>query len=661
MAKTLVEEGGPDANLRDRVDGPGARVGDLLPAVPVGVVVLALLATIWPDGAFDVRRWALLAMLVMGVLIVGALTNGGVRRPPALGAALLWAFAVWAALSMIWGQSPGLAWESAGRSALYAGLVTLPALAIPRRRDAGTVGALLIGGLAAVVFIALITTAIRGDEVFVAGRLNSPLDYRNGVAMLMAAAAWPLVCTAAAPTLPGALRIVGGALAGGALGLGYLTQSRGTLIALVIGGIAVLALGPDRRRRFWLAVVLAAGVAVLAHSLNAPYHAFIDNPAADLSADLRTAARAVAGLIILGAALGGVAWLWDRARPGAGVKRTAHLVGDIAIAVLVVAGIAGGLAKIGNPVSYADDKIHEFKTLEPTPAKSSRLGTVGGQRYDLWRVALDEWKDKPLQGVGAGSYAFDYFRDRKTNRNLSDAHSLPLTLLAETGLVGFLLFVGGVVAILVAIARGARRLAPERRRWPAALAGIGMAVLGQSLVDWPQLLPGLFGIALLGLALAARMLGDPDQEAAGPVPADRGGQLRFAMLGRIAPILPALVAVVGVALLYMADARIRDARVATSPTARLDDAKGAAGLNPASITPLYLEAGAEEDLGHPALARARLLKALHREPDNFATMGLLGDFEVRHGDKAAAHRWYERALQRNPQDVGLQDLVRRTS
>jgi O-Antigen ligase len=661
MAKTLVEEGrAVGTNFRDPAQGSRIRPGELLPAVPVGLVVIGLLATIWPDGAFALRRWALLTLLVMGVLIVGALTNGGVRRPPALGAALLWGFAVWAALSMIWAQSADLAWETAGRSALYAGLVTLPALALPRRRDAGTVGALLIAGLAAVVAIALITTAIRGEDVFVAGRLNSPLDYRNGVAMLMAAAAWPLVCTAAAPTLPGALRITGGALAGGALGLGYLTQSRGTIIALVIGGIAVLALGPDRRRRFWIAVALAAGVAALAHSLNAPYHAFVDAQA-DFGPALRTAARAVAGLVILGAAVGGVAWLWDRARPGAGVKRTAHLAGDIALAVLVVAGIAAGIAKVGNPVSYANDKVHEFKTLEPATATSSRLGSVGGQRYDLWRIALDEWKDKPLQGVGAGSYAFGYFQHRKTNRNLSDAHSLPLTLLSETGLVGFLLFAGGVVAILVAIARGARRLAPESRRWPAALAGVGMAVLGQSLVDWPQLLPGLFGLALLGLALAARMLGDPDQEAAAPAPADRGGQLRFAMLGRVAPIIPALVAVVGVALLYMADARIREARAARTPHARLDDAKGAAGLNPASITPLYLEAGAEEELGRPGAARARLVKALHREPDNFATLGLLGDFELRQGDRAAAHRWYRRALQRNPLDVGLQDLVRRTS
>jgi tetratricopeptide (TPR) repeat protein len=212
----------------------------------------------------------------------------------------------------------------------------------------------------------------------------------------------------------------------------------------------------------------------------------------------------------------------------------------------------------------------------------------------------------------------------------------------------------------VAIVRGARGLAPHRRRWPAALAGIGMAVLGQSLVDWPQLLPGLFGLALLALALAARMLGDPDQEAAAPATADRGGALRFAMLGRVAPILPAIVAVVGIGLLYMADARIRDARVAATPRARLDDAKSAAGLNPASITPLYLEAGAEEDLGRAPVARARLLKALHREPDNFATLGLLGDFELRQGNRAAAHRWYRRALRRNPLDVGLQDLVRRT-
>ena len=40
---------------------------------------------------------------------------------------------------------------------------------------------------------------------------------------------------------------------------------------------------------------------------------------------------------------------------------------------------------------------------------------------------------RPLQGVGEGNYAFGYYEQRKTDRNLTDPHSLPVRLLAETG------------------------------------------------------------------------------------------------------------------------------------------------------------------------------------------------------------------------------------
>lgn len=156
------------------------------------------------------------------------------------------------------------------------------------------------------------------------------------------------------------------------------------------------------------------------------------------------------------------------------------------------------------------------------------------------------------------------------------------------------------------------------------------------------------------------MLAAEEPAAPAPVEADRGGAFRWTLLARIAPIVPALVAIVGVAMLYIGDAHVRDARAAATAQAELRDARSAAGANPLSITPLYLEAGAEESLGRYAAARGRLLAALRREPDNFATLGLLGDFELRRGNRAAAHRWYARALAKNPRDIGLRELVRRT-
>ena len=76
----------------------------------------------------------------------------------------------------------------------------------------------------------------------------------------------------------------------------------------------------------------------------------------------------------------------------------------------------------------------------------------------------------PLIGVGEGSYPQRYYVERKTDRNLSTPHSLPIAVLAETGLVGLLLLLALPVAAVVAVARGWRALppppgGPRRRCW----------------------------------------------------------------------------------------------------------------------------------------------------------------------------------------------------
>ena len=138
---------------------------------------------------------------------------------------------------------------------------------------------------------------------------------------------------------------------------------------------------------------------------------------------------------------------------------------------MIVAALAvGALVRAGNPVTYAEGKWDEFTPVETSTASGTRLGTVGGPRYDIWRVALDQFREAPLAGSGEGSYRFAYYRERRTDRNLADAHSLPLQLLAETGLVGFGLFALWIVALAAAIVRRARFATPRERIWIAGLA-----------------------------------------------------------------------------------------------------------------------------------------------------------------------------------------------
>jgi O-antigen ligase len=88
------------------------------------------------------------------------------------------------------------------------------------------------------------------------------------------------------------------------------------------------------------------------------------------------------------------------------------------------------------------------------------------QRFEIWKVARAIYADHPVTGVGLGAYASThgkYARSsefKATARGRKDAHSTYLTLLAETGTVGFLLFValfGGVVLRAERVRRRARR------------------------------------------------------------------------------------------------------------------------------------------------------------------------------------------------------------
>lgn len=623
---------------------------EAIAAAPLLLVGLLTLVAVWWDGAFDMRYWAPLTLLSLALLL--GLTLAGTLSPPERGPltvaiAAIWAFAAYTMLSAAWSESAAAAWEGAARAIFYAAIFTLAIITPASARGRLWIGAGLVLGVVATGLVAEARLLAGDTGAFLAGRLNDPIGYRNGTAALFSFAAWPLIGFAARRGYASGFRAAAVAAAVLTIGLAFLTQSRGMLIGLACGGIVSLAIGPDRLRRSWLALALLAAIGLGSGGLLAPYDGSDSGTAAAVAADIREAGTALALLCAGSFLVALLAFVFDNGLRSPELARGLRGAAAGGLVVLVSAAAVVALVKAGDPVSYAQDKWDEFAQVEASTATGTRLGTVAGPRYDIYRVALDQFSEAPIAGAGEGSYRFAYYRERRTDRNLADAHSLPLRLLAETGLIGTGLFALWLVATAFAIGRRARLATPGWRAWIAGLAAAGTVVVAQSAVDWLWLIPALFGLAVLALGLAVR--GEEDV-----------GKPSWSLASR-APIAIALVAALfSVGALFLSGVYVRKARqqALTSPQASLSSARTAATLDPISVTPLYLQAAALESEGRRGDARTALLDALELEQDNFVTLGLLGDLEVRAGNESAARAYYRRALALNPLDSGLRELSR---
>jgi tetratricopeptide (TPR) repeat protein len=621
---------------------------DSLELLPTAVTLVLLVIALAYDGAFTVSRWGPLAVTTLALLALAPARH--LRGPRLVAVVAIWAFAGWTALSAVWSGSPGDAVEGACRAFLYAGLFTLPIATLPDPVAAHRLAALAGATLGAFVLIFFAVVYVRGEPLFLAGRLNAPIGYRNGTAALFVMAFWPLICVAGARAVTPILRGLAYAAASLSLGLAFLTQSRGALLGFVVGGAVVLLVGPDRLRRAWLAVIAVGLVALFSRTLLDPYDAFLDH--VDQTAAITAALHALLAIAVLAFVTVVLVSVFDRGLRAPDATRAGlRTAATAALGIGALVGCVAALAVIGNPATFARDKVREFKAVDaPVSLGSTRLGATGGQRYDLWRVAVDQFEAAPIIGAGEGSYRFAYYRERENDRNLSSPHSLVMEVLSQLGLVGAALLVAFLVATGVAIARTSAS-ANANRRWTGAAAAVGAVLIAQSAVDWLWLIPGLTGLAMFALGLAVALGAAPEAPATGEA---RRPWLRLAAGGACCAVA------VAVALFYLSDYEIRKARAAGdhgSATQQLDAAKRAKGLNPWALEPRYLQASALEALGRRTEARAALTSALELEPDSFVIPGLLGDLELRAGHERQARAWYLRALSKNPLDTGLQQLA----
>ncbi|MDQ3648289.1 MAG: O-antigen ligase family protein [Actinomycetota bacterium] len=605
-------------------------------------------------GFYDLSIWGPIALFLLAGLLGLVIARPAALRPAALaavgGLVFVWA---WSLLSTRWSESADQALIASNRWMLYAAL--LAALLLLLRDDrlarlmlaSATAAILAFGG-----YLIVRLLGPDGGDLFLSNRLQEPLGYANGQGAYLLIGLWPLVAAAERARS----HVLSGAAVGGAallVGLTLLGQTRALLPALAISAVLLVAVLPGRQRRLWALLAIAAGTAVAAGPLLDVFAGA--DPAAGPDPD--TLQRAV--ITLLGtSAITGAVWGLARALASNARKRfggrALGLASVLALGVLLAASAVGALAAVGDPVDRAREELRAFRDLDVTRGAESptRFTSGGGYRYDYWRVAVGQFGDEPVRGVGAGNYDRGWFRERRIAEDIRQPHSLPLQTLAELGVVGaigLLVFLGAVLAGFVRRARAARG---SRDELALAVAGGGMFTLWlvHTSVDWLHLIPGVTGFALCG---AAVLLG-PWKRERGDAGRSRKRIVTVAVCGLLVLFGAALVGRAALAAKHRSEAQ---ELVRSDPRRALNKAADSLRLNDEAVGTYHAQAAAYARLGQYGPARASLVEATRREPGDFVTWALLGDLAARRGDLRQAGSDYRRAAQLNPREPGLGRLA----
>ena len=665
-----------------------AKLTASLRAAPATVPALAAvpLFVVWAtdQAGYPVTHWGaggliLLALLLLAIGIIG-LRLAEVPVPVRVALGCLAAYAALSYLSILWASAPGEAWEGANRTLLY--LVVFALFAAWRQRGESAAVLLVAWTLAmagVAAFVALhvdAASAARLPALIPDGRLTYPTGYANANAALWLIAAWPAVLLAGSARVPWPLRAV---LAGATVllcGVSLLGQSRGSLYATPIVLVLVFALLPGRARRFAVLAVVAGGLGAAAPALLRVGNDLRGGqvvPAKLHTATLSmfAAAAAVTLVMLAAGALESRLALAPEAQ-----QRVRTAVGALAIAT-VIALLAGGWVAVGNPASRVRHAWDTFKSPRGYAANAtgSRLTSgFGSQRYDFYRVALDEFLAHPLVGIGADNFQQEYLVHGRSQETPRYPHSVELRTLAQTGLLGALLALAGIAAALVA-AGGALRSGDMLGRAVAAAALGGFAYwLVHGSFDWFWEFAGLGApaFALLGLAcaLAPRSVplgGGGERDGTGEASEHRAAlTLTSPSRGRLALLAAgsavALAAAASLAAPWLSQLEVQDAaRIWTvapgSAYSRLDEA---AGLNPLATEPYLVAGSIALRLGEPGRADREFRLALGRSrADAYATLER-GAIASSQGNRATAIALLERAVHLEPREDLARDALRAT-
>lgn len=661
----------------------------------LGPAILSLLAVLGPilafsSGAYSPRVYLLplLILAACSAAAFAALPASELSRPRLAALGLFLALAGWTALSLLWAASPVAAWNDTNRTLLYLlGFASASVgLAYAGRRGIVWLSGAALADVAVVAAgtVARILTLPNPLHLFGGGRLLFPVTYWNGLACLLMIGFWLALGLTLGRWRRRWLEPLLLAVAVALIELAVLPQSRGAFWTFLLMCPVFILVSPHRFRALTNLALVAAVAAGSWSRLVAVYPAVREATKASEEAAAPAVSSALEAIdaalltvllsVVAVTALWGLTFLVERrtGRATAGVVRRIGIgIATVAAVVAIVGGVALDRSTTGGFGSFVSRHWHEVVADKgPQGASESRFVAVGlNGRGQLWRVAMDAFRERPLTGLGADNYEPYFYQHRQTTLQVKQAHSRPMDLLAELGLPGFLLW---SALVLLAFVQGVRgRLAS---RDPAVRAAIAAAMLGflswlvHSSTDWLWQLAGVTWPAVLLLAgLAAAGREAPAARNAAPGQPDPASHARWRTAGGI-PVLRwvgvavAVVAFVSAAFPYLSlrYTALAYKDLATSQQASLADAGRAAFLNPLSADPVMTQAEIYEQAAtpNPVFAAAAWGEALRREPSNWQIAYYAGLAELKLGNADQAKTLLELAARLNPLDQDVQAALK---
>jgi O-Antigen ligase len=630
---------------------------------PAALILLAILAGTWSwwawqeGGYFGVVLLPGTVAICVAAALLAALAPWRIdlrlSRPVTIALAALVGLGVWTIVSALWSPAADTAVADGQRVLLYAlafGLGLSLCSLLRSRIELALAPLAIAGGVAGLAAVIALGTGDDLGDLLDFGTLDYPLGYRNANAAFFAIALFPAVGLAAAARLDWRLRGLALGAATLCVDLFLLSQSRGSVPAIGLALVVYALASPFRLRALcWLALAVIPALGSLP-ALTDLYRAANEEGVRSAVAEMHTTATMVALTALVAVALGAIAARYEAKLPGLG---PASPRGNRPIAVGIGVGIAVALvafvAAVGNPGDWLGERIDEFKgggTPDVTRQSSRFTLDAASDRYDLWRVALDDLAGSPVGGEGSGGFEYSYAREREVARQEArDAHGVPFELGGELGLVGLLLFVAAIGGSAFAVL-SARRLGPAEGALGAVALASGAYWLVHTSIDWFWAYPVVTApvLALLGSACGPLVSSDGER----PSRASRAGLIVVLLALGLSAVAP-----------FLANRYVDDAYAVWREDLQraYDDLDRAASLNRLSDEPLLAEGTIAREVGDRRRAIAAFEAASARRPDGWAAHYLLAELQAG-ADPRLAREQIAIALELNPLDRSVRRLAR---
>lgn len=630
------------------------------------LVALVVFVVSYDNGGAGESTRDTLAILIWWavILAVGLGIWPLVRTPLAAFATsgFLAAFGLFTLVSIGWAANAGGAYAEFTRVALYLGVFVLVVVATTRGNAESWINGLALG-ITAIAFVALTSRlfpdTFPGSNREIARflpegstRLNFPLGYWNGLAVFVAFGI-PLLLRIAISARNAAVRGLALVPIPAIAGIIYLASSRVGVVTAIVGTVVFIAL-TERRWSAAVASILAAGGSAAVVFALYDRTTLVDGPLKSALAESqgRSAALIIAGVCVL------VGVLYGAAGKAFSEELHPHPVLGWTLAVVAV-----GLAAAGIAAAHPAHRFHQFKQPPGAVASSKAieqhlLSKSGNGRWQLWQAALKEFKSRPLNGRGAGSYQAWWAKHGTIPGFIRDAHSLYLQVLGELGIIGLVLLVGAFVAGLAAAAQRLLRAEGEQRITLAATTSVFVAFAVAASVDWMWQLTMVSVIAFVCLGLVA---GPATASADPPRLAQPDDRLPRSRLGRYslgaAVIVGGWLLIVAIAIPLLAGAKLTDSQDAVGRgdvSAAIDNALAARSIEPWSAEPYLQVALVAEEENALGAANLWIRRAIAHDRSDWRLWLTQARLQTKVGNIEAGKKSLERARSLNPRSPTFQ-------